>query len=87
MAVSYTHLDVYKRQENNWQANVSYGIGVLADGYRAASAANYTGEELIKATYSYYNGGFVEAYHVYQDANDHVWEFYKKYKNKDWQWE
>ena len=72
---AFNNLDI----ENNWQANVSYGIGVLADGYRAASAADYTGEELIKATYSYYNGGFVEAYHVYQDANVHVWEFYKKY--------
>ena len=78
-----------KRIINNWKHNVIYGLMYLKACYNDAVGQRYTGDDLLKATYSNYNSNSCSAYikpshpaHVY--VKEHVKNFWDAYNKKVW---
>ena len=72
---------------NNWQDNVNYGLFFLFECYNEAKDLGYTGNDLLKATYSNYNSGSCSAYYntkhnAHKDTKEHVGNFWRAYSNK-----
>ncbi|MBU5451501.1 RHS repeat-associated core domain-containing protein, partial [Acetivibrio sp. MSJd-27] len=70
---------------NNWQNNVDYGIDYLSKCYNEAVSYGYTGDDLLKATYSNYNSGSCSGYRKNAEVCAHVNNFWRVYTNKEWQ--
>ena len=86
---AYNEKDRFGDIINNWQDNVNYGLYVLFECYDEAKRRGYTGDELLKATYSNYNSGSCSAYYnpkhnSHEDAKIHVGNFWRVYSTKEW---
>jgi len=86
---AYNEKDRFGDIINNWQDNVNYGLYVLFECYDEAKRRGYTGDELLKATYSNYNSGSCSAYYnpqhnSYKETKEHVENFWSVYLNKSW---
>lgn len=87
------HPDIFNSKTmdiiNNWKHNVIYGLMYLKACYNDAVGQRYTGDDLLKATYSNYNSNSCSAYikpshpaHVY--VKEHVRNFWDAYNEKVW---
>lgn len=92
---SYWHKNAFNDKEtygdiiNNWHDNIDYGLMHLKSCYEDAKRWKYTGDDLMKATYSKYNSGDCSAfetpsYHAYQDVKKNVDGFWDVYTKKSW---
>ena len=70
---------------NNWHDNVDYGLIFLKQCYNEARSYGYTGNDLIKATYSNYNSGSCSAYkNPSHQAYNNVNNFWGCYTKMSW---
>ena len=86
---AFTNKDAYGDIVNNWHDNIDYGLNHLKTCYEEAKWRDYTGDELLKATYSNYNTDSCSAYKdpnhpVHLIAKENVNGFWNVYKNKTW---
>lgn len=83
------HPDVFNSKTmdiiNNWKHNVIYGLMYLKVCYNDAVGQRYTGDDLLKATYSNYNSNSCSAYtKPNHEAYGHVKNFWTAYNEKEW---
>ena len=83
------HPDVFNSKTmdiiNNWKHNVIYGLMYLKACYNDAVGQRYTGDDLLKATYSNYNSNSCSAYtKPNHQAYGHVKNFWTAYNEKEW---
>lgn len=83
------HPDVFNSKTmdiiNNWKHNVIYGLIYLRKCYNEAFNRGYTGDDLLKATYSNYNSNSCSAYtKPNHEAYGHVKNFWDAYNKKVW---
>ena len=82
---AFTDEQTYGDIINNWHDNVDYGLSFLKECYEEAKYWQYTGDDLLKATYSNYNSGSCKAYkNPNHKAHQNVNGFWDVYTNKEW---
>ncbi|MEE1042802.1 MAG: transglycosylase SLT domain-containing protein [Clostridia bacterium] len=86
---AFTDKETYGDIVNNRHDNINYGLNHLKKCYDEAIEFGYTGDELLKATYSNYNADSCSAYKdpnhpVHLTAKENVNGFWSVYKNKTW---
>ena len=70
--------------ENDWHANVDYGVRHVKACYDEAASYGYTGESRIMATYSNYNSGSCSKYKKSAEVRGNVNGFMNIYRCKSW---
>lgn len=83
---AFSNKKIYGDIVNNWHDNVWYGIVYLKKCYDEAKSYGYTGNNLLKATYSNYNSGSCSKYTKSKEVRKNVNNFMSSYTEKNWKY-